>query len=767
MKRKVSICTLCASSAQGASDYLKQRLSEYTADFSSEDFGSSSSFASGIASCSSQGGIILAAAPLSQFLNAKISLLKLISAKVVKSSAILSAMGENAPESPKEKDFQAAIPEKSKVFLSKDGLYSAFAKEYGESLIILLPLDEERINGLFDTDFSAIIKKVFSGAEKKAGLSQLKEHIQKVVKNGKTVAVSPCGCGKAILSVISAVPNCENAFIPDSSMREALADESVEEYIAHCAKLSKENSSADLGISISEITDGEEGAFVSVCVADSDRAKAARVFAQPGEDKKQLLAAAVIQLCEMLDELSGAAGLVNPNPPVKPEKKWAKNSKFLIIIAVAALAAAIIISIILAFALGSKSDNSTLTNAGQNDFMYLEQENLNDININYLGGNAIDPFEEMEALAAVASTTEISTTDSVLSSATSESASETSTTTKKVTTTKPTTTKAPTTTQKITTTTKKATTTAASTTTTTQKLTTTTTMKPSTTATTTSSDSKSSSGKFVFKVYGYGHGVGMSQHGAMEMADSGKTYTEILTYYYPGTTVKTDSATPATINYNGKDIPIVEYICKTTKQEMGYSSAHEEAVKAQMVAIYTFAKDSDFVVPGSKHAYSENFDYKGSRLYNICLDLLGMSGEEDSPSAPYVDYNGEAAFTCYFSKSAGKTASSSSVWGVTSSQYPYLSGGKSSPEEIDKSEYEISSEEMKKLLKAYDEDIVLSDNPAEWLQIVSHDGAYSSDIGYVTSIKVGDKAIKGNTFRASVMKYKIRSHCFTIEYIPD
>ena len=43
--------------------------------------------------------------------------------------------------------------------------------------------------------------------------------------------------------------------------------------------------------------------------------------------------------------------------------------------------------------------------------------------------------------------------------------------------------------------------------------------------------------KFVFTVQGYGHGVGMSQTGANEMAREGYTYDEILTHYYPGTEV--------------------------------------------------------------------------------------------------------------------------------------------------------------------------------------------------------------------------------------
>lgn len=41
----------------------------------------------------------------------------------------------------------------------------------------------------------------------------------------------------------------------------------------------------------------------------------------------------------------------------------------------------------------------------------------------------------------------------------------------------------------------------------------------------------------VFKVLGYGHQVGMSQHGAGVLAEKGYTYQEILAYYYPHTTL--------------------------------------------------------------------------------------------------------------------------------------------------------------------------------------------------------------------------------------
>lgn len=45
-------------------------------------------------------------------------------------------------------------------------------------------------------------------------------------------------------------------------------------------------------------------------------------------------------------------------------------------------------------------------------------------------------------------------------------------------------------------------------------------------------------GTFVFEGKGYGHGVGLCQWSALEMAREGKTYREILSFFYPGTVIK-------------------------------------------------------------------------------------------------------------------------------------------------------------------------------------------------------------------------------------
>ena len=48
---------------------------------------------------------------------------------------------------------------------------------------------------------------------------------------------------------------------------------------------------------------------------------------------------------------------------------------------------------------------------------------------------------------------------------------------------------------------------------------------------------ENSGDKITFIMKGFGHGVGLSQVGAEELAQSGKTYKEILTHYYTDTEV--------------------------------------------------------------------------------------------------------------------------------------------------------------------------------------------------------------------------------------
>ena len=161
--RKVSICTLGADNAQGASYYLEQKLRAYDSEASSANYGGEAEFADAVAECARNGGVVFAAASLPAFLKAKVRIIKLFSSRIVRNSAINSAMGE---DSSADKDIHAAVPEKSKVFTSADGKFSAFAKELNGALVVFMPLEEGITAHLFETGLGGFLANVMGSAEK-------------------------------------------------------------------------------------------------------------------------------------------------------------------------------------------------------------------------------------------------------------------------------------------------------------------------------------------------------------------------------------------------------------------------------------------------------------------------------------------------------------------------------------------------------------------------------------------------------------------------
>ena len=729
MIKKASVFTLGSKKNKNAFELLLSEVRNVFGEPAVMDFTSPAELAQ--AAVNPQSETTVVAVSKEAFLKTKLALLKAFDIKIGRSNAIINAMGENSPANEKEKDLFSAIPAGARVYPARDGLYSAFSVQKGDAKLVFLPLDEKILG--------RILPEALTGDNPVSGF---RKSIESVMKSGKKIAVAPCGSSKAVMKAVSSVEGYETCFTLAYGTSDGQSGEDKADYLARSAGVSKENTSSDFGAAMSEIlADPESGEkYAVVCLADSERARVAKVYAVSGESDIQLAAAALIKLCDMMEETSEAGALIKPSETYENSKKI---SALPIIIAAVGILAAILICVVAMFAVRSNAANektralisakisTAVMTQSATEPVFATLPYTED----FRGGSGIGLDTEMfpeEQKTNVQETTTAETTEAVTNAPTSAP-------------TKPVT--AITVTQIITT--------AAATT---QKPTAPPTTKASTQPAT---ESSKVSGKFVFTCYGWGHGVGMSQYGAMEMARNGKNYEQILTHYFPGTTVKEDSQIPEKVIYGGTEYGLVEYLCKTSKREIG-NGAPKEAIKAQIVAVYTYAKTYNFNVASSLHAFDASWEYKDTATYKACLEVLGMSSEEDVPKAKYVDYNGKPAFTCYFAQSAGKTTSASNAWG---GNYPYLSGGASSPETVRKETVEISAEDLKAMILAYDPTIELSDNPAQWLEIVSHDSAYSQGIGYISEIRVGNKTMRGNRFRDGVTGYRLLSHCFTFVYI--
>lgn len=672
---------------------------------------------------------------------------------------------------------QCLMPADAQILVTDDGKYSGFIEKSGSQTLVFLPLSDGRCAKVAEE-----LKLVFLPVEKAAESANTtepdangagepsaeekcdpEEVVALLKERGLSVAVASSKNSPFVFSVLPYDDESDfgDAIFAQSADIERQEDESHGEYIAAMAGRARAKSGASVGAAISNVfrnDDEDSKHFMLICIADENKARVFKVFSRKGETTQEFIYACVHRLYSALadyarngfvmHDVSDDASIIitdgehhshHKSAPVRSGKKTA-----LIVAAIILLAALIGTAItFLVKGYGSQAGASLIgartpdtTESGTGDIIGV----MDDIIVADVEDPNGDTTDEYSSDSTAAQSTDSGkTTGEQTNGTVPGSIAEGSTVLTTVISTKPTT--RPNTTGKPTT-------------------------KPTQKPTeTTTRHSSSKTGTFVFTVYGYGHGVGMSQNGASEYARRGWTYKQILLHYYnnPGISLVKDSKLPSKVTYNGKSYSLAEYLGKTAYAEVG-PSAPLESIKSQMVAIYTYAKRQNFKMTTSNHAFRESYAGTSSSIENAIKATLGE----------YLAYYGSPAFTPYFSTAAGKTASSANVWGGSQNSYPYLAGGRTSPEGNVKRTLTISSEELRKKVEAYNakvdssKRITLQSNPAQWIKILEHDSARGSGCGYISSLKIGNRTMRGNAFRLNIMgAATLRSHCFTFTYTPD
>lgn len=672
---------------------------------------------------------------------------------------------------------QCLMPADAQILVTDDGKYSGFIEKSGSQTLVFLPLSDGRCAKVAEE-----LKLVFLPVEKAAESANTtepdangagepsaeekcdpEEVVALLKERGLSVAVASSKNSPFVFSVLPYDDESDfgDAIFAQSVDIERQEDESHGEYIAAMAGRARAKSGASIGAAISNVfrnDDENSKYFMLICIADENKARVFKVFSRKGETTQEFIYACVHRLYSALadyarngfvmHDVSDDASIIitdgehhshHKSAPVRSSKKTALIVASVILLAVLIGTAVTFLvkgygSQAGASLIGARTPDTTESGTGDvigviDDIIIADVEDPN--------GDTTDEYSSDSTAAQ--STDSGKTTGEQTNGTVPGSIAEGSTVLTTVISTKPTT--RPNTTGKPTT-------------------------KPTQKPTeTTTRHSSSKTGTFVFTVYGYGHGVGMSQNGASEYARRGWTYKQILLHYYnnPGISLVKDSKLPSKVTYNGKSYSLAEYLGKTAYAEVG-PSAPLESIKSQMVAIYTYAKRQNFKMTTSNHAFRESYAGTSSSIENAIKATLGE----------YLAYYGSPAFTPYFSTAAGKTASSANVWGGSQNSYPYLAGGRTSPEGNVKRTLTISSEELRKKVEAYNakvdssKRITLQSDPAQWIKILEHDSARGSSCGYISSMKIGNKTMRGNAFRLNIMgAATLRSHCFTFTYTPD
>ncbi|HEY2142133.1 MAG TPA: SpoIID/LytB domain-containing protein [Solirubrobacteraceae bacterium] len=168
-----------------------------------------------------------------------------------------------------------------------------------------------------------------------------------------------------------------------------------------------------------------------------------------------------------------------------------------------------------------------------------------------------------------------------------------------------------------------------------------------------SNASAAASQTLVIEGAGEGHGVGMSQDGALGYATHGWTYQAILAHYYTGTTlgaVPRGASVRVLVGSKVEKLPLEQYVRGVVSAEVP-SSWPMAALEAQAVASRTYAITA--------HAGGSRFDVYAdtrSQVYRgVAAETSRTNAAVAATSGQVVLYLGRPAITYFFASSGGQT----------------------------------------------------------------------------------------------------------------
>lgn len=212
------------------------------------------------------------------------------------------------------------------------------------------------------------------------------------------------------------------------------------------------------------------------------------------------------------------------------------------------------------------------------------------------------------------------------------------------------------------------------------------------------------------------------------------------------------------ITVNAGGIPVsgdaVSIVAQAVMAEIG-DGFHDEAIKAQAIATYTYFK---YYNANHQNAYAV-LKTPSDNVTRCVSEVIGKA----------IYYDGALIQAVYCASSAGYSASAENVWGI---DYPYLRSRRNEFDLLYDINYgrteTYTADEIRTLVKN-NAGIALNDDPSSWFEITSYvDGSYvgSMTVGGLSSFTQNGKttAITGRVFRETIMEFGLRSASFDISY---
>ncbi len=279
--------------------------------------------------------LILIAVDKNHYFKLKKAMSQAFEVEQIQNATILNMLENNDSISDEQRKGFASFPEPANVFLSKDGMYSGFGFDNGEKFIVVVPIDNDRINLILRNGVVPYLADGISGGDdsfvsesEHFANEKVETSVKRLLETGSVVAVNGTQNAEVIKSCGDMVEHFDEVFIFTPHVEDK-GEVNATEYAAQLARVSLDLSAANIGASISDIYEAAESKYICIAVADEENATVRKLYLEEGETEEAFVESAAIELIELVGEK--AAGIrsigieVSDVIPDEPEEKMVKK----------------------------------------------------------------------------------------------------------------------------------------------------------------------------------------------------------------------------------------------------------------------------------------------------------------------------------------------------------------------------------------------------------------------------------------------------------
>lgn len=257
----------------------------------------------------SEDDLIVTAVDTKNYLRFKNALIQAFGTDVVYNSTILNKLEAYDELDDKKRKALSMFPEPAMVFVSDDGLFSGFVLENGSQYLVVIPVDNSRIDSILRNGVIPYLSENIGASKENDEFAEIKSinndkvstAVGRLISSGSVVAVNSTNNSQVLKSCGDDVPNFNKVFVFTPHVEDK-GDVNATEYTAQLARVSLDLSSANIGAAISDVYSSGDVKYICIAVASDNSAVVRKLYMDENETENMFVESAAVELIELIGE---------------------------------------------------------------------------------------------------------------------------------------------------------------------------------------------------------------------------------------------------------------------------------------------------------------------------------------------------------------------------------------------------------------------------------------------------------------------------------